>query len=122
MLRFKNSLISSTLFAVLLYVPVAAFSDDEGLYRLTTPIGGIAFEVVGQVTNFPPADVGQPATSQQYGYLSLINGLTADQIFTRVLAHLKDVSQHLVKRLVVVARRPVGANEWVHIVVIVRPT
>jgi hypothetical protein len=49
---------------------------------LTTPIGGIAFEVVGQVTNFPPASAGQPATSQQYGYLSLINGLTADQIFT----------------------------------------
>ncbi len=61
MLRFKNSLISSTLFAVLLYVPVSASSDDEGLHRLTTPIGGIAFEVVGQVTNFPPAGAGQPA-------------------------------------------------------------
>jgi len=37
---------------------------------------------VGQVTNFPPAGAGQPATSQQYGYLSLINGLGADLIFT----------------------------------------
>ena len=80
--RFKSSLISSILFATLLSAPVSASSDDEGLHRLTTPIGGIAFEVVGQVTNFPPASAGQPATSQQYGYLSLINGLTADQIFT----------------------------------------
>jgi len=80
--RFKSSLIASILFTILLAAPLSAASDDEGLHRLTTPIGGIAFEVVGQVTNFPPAGAGQPATSQQYGYLSLINGLTADQIFT----------------------------------------
>jgi hypothetical protein len=42
---------------------------------LTTPLGDIAFEVVGQVSN-PSA-----TTSQQYGYLSLVNGLNADQIF-----------------------------------------
>jgi hypothetical protein len=52
------------------------------LHKLTTPQGDVAFEVVGQVTNFPPAGAGLPATSQQYGYLSLINGLTTDQIFT----------------------------------------
>ena len=80
--RSKSSLIVSILFTTLLAVPASAFADDEGLHRLTTPIGGIPFEVVGQVTNFPPAGAGQPATSQQYGYLSLINGLTADQIFT----------------------------------------
>ncbi len=82
MRRLKNSLVASILFTTLLATQVSASSDDEGLHRLTTPIGGIAFEVVGQVTNFPPASAGQPATSQQYGYLSLINGLTADQIFT----------------------------------------
>src|SRR6266404_493827 len=85
MYKFKNSLIA---FAGLLFliggitlvtpIPVHA----QVLDKLTTPVGGIAFEVVGQVTNFPPAGPGQPATSQQYGYLSLINGLTADQIFT----------------------------------------
>jgi hypothetical protein len=80
--RFKSSLIASILFTSLLAASVSASLDDEGLRRLTTPIGGIAFEVVGQVTNFPPVGAGQPATSQQYGYLSLINGLTADQIFT----------------------------------------
>jgi hypothetical protein len=82
MRRLKNSLVASILFTTLLAAPVSASSDDEGLHRLTTPLGGIAFEVVGQVTNFPPAGAGQPATSQQYGYLSLINGLTSDQIFT----------------------------------------
>src|SRR6266550_963826 len=80
--KFKSSLVASILFTTLLAAPLSAASDDEGLHRLTTPIGAIAFEVVGQVTNFPPAGAGQPATSQQYGYLSLINGLTADQIFT----------------------------------------
>jgi len=79
--KFKSFLIASILLITLAAAPVSATSDD-GLHRLTTPIGGIAFEVVGQVTNFPPAGAGQPATSQQYGYLSLINGLTADQIFT----------------------------------------
>ena len=82
MRNFKNSLIASILLTALLAAPVFASFDDEGPHRLTTPIGGVAFEVVGQVTNFPPAGAGQPATSQQYGYLSLINGLTADQIFT----------------------------------------
>src|SRR5258705_11918077 len=79
--KFKSFLIASILFFTLATAPVSA-TDNEALHRLTTPLGGVAFEVVGQVTNFPPAGAGQPATSQQYGYLSLINGLTADQIFT----------------------------------------
>jgi hypothetical protein len=80
MCRFKKLLMVSMLFAALLPSPVPA-SPDEGI-TLRTPLGGIAFEVVGQVTNFPPAGSGQPATSQQYGYLSLVDGLTADQIFS----------------------------------------
>jgi hypothetical protein len=79
--KFKSFLIASILFFTLATAPVSA-TDNEALHRLTTPLGGVAFEVVGQVTNFPPVGAGQPATSQQYGYLSLINGLTADQIFT----------------------------------------
>jgi len=62
--------------------PVLGSPDAEDGRLLKTPLGGVAFEVVGQVTNFPPAGPGQPATSQQYGYVSLINGLTAKQIFT----------------------------------------
>jgi hypothetical protein len=80
--KFNRSLIASILFTTLLAAPFSASSNDDEMHRLSTPLGGIAFEVVGQVTNFPPAGAGQPATSQQYGYLSLINGLTADQIFT----------------------------------------
>jgi hypothetical protein len=80
--RLGNLLILSTLFAALLPLPVSGLPDEHHSRRLSTPLGGIAFEVVGQVTNFPPAGPGQPTTSQQYGYLSLINGLTADQIFS----------------------------------------
>jgi hypothetical protein len=80
MYRFRKLLMISTLFAALLSLPVPG-SSNLGL-TLRTPLGGIAFEVVGQVTNFPPLELGQPATSQQYGYLSLVNGLTADQIFS----------------------------------------
>jgi hypothetical protein len=57
-------------------------AQAQVLHKLTTPVGEVAFEVVGQVTNFPPVGPGQPATSQQYGYLSLINGLNTDQVFS----------------------------------------
>lgn len=80
--KFRNLLMLSTLSAALLPLPVSGSPDEEHRRRLRTPLGDIAFEVVGQVTNFPPAGPGQPPTSEQYGYLSLINGLTQDQIFT----------------------------------------
>jgi len=80
--RSKIFLFVLVLLTAVLVAPVLAYPDDDnGRHRLTTPVGGVAFEVVGQVTNFPPASPGQPATSQQYGYLSTINGLTANQIF-----------------------------------------
>jgi hypothetical protein len=69
------------LVTAMLAVPVSVFPNHDRLHRLSTTNGDVAFEVVGQVTNFPPATPGEPATSQQYGYLSLINGLNADQIF-----------------------------------------
>lgn len=53
-----------------------ATADTQGGERLTTPLGDIAFEVVGQVSNL------SPAVSKQYGYLSFINGLTPPEIFT----------------------------------------
>lgn len=53
-----------------------ARTDTQGGKRLTTPLGDIAFEVVGQVSNLTPT------VSKQYGYLSSINGLAASQIFT----------------------------------------
>ena len=90
MRRSTNSLMLAILFATLLPLPVSGSPDEGHGRRLSTPLGGIAFEVVGQVTNFPPAGADQPATSQQYGYLSLINGLTADQIFTTPVPTLQN--------------------------------
>ncbi|HET6669169.1 MAG TPA: hypothetical protein VFH15_02960 [Pyrinomonadaceae bacterium] len=84
MSKVQKSLIA---FACMLFVVgpgvfAPSSAQAQVLHKLTTPAGGVAFEVVGQVTNFPPAGPGQPATSQQYGYLSLVNGLNADQIFS----------------------------------------
>jgi hypothetical protein len=76
MCKVKNSLIASIVFLFLMGSSGSIYSQGEGGRRLTTPIGDIAFEVVGQVTN--PSST----TSKQYGYLTLINGLSADQIFT----------------------------------------
>src|SRR2546428_14012957 len=42
---------------------------------------GLAFELIGQVKNSPPAGPGLPFTSVQYGYLSHIAGISDNQIF-----------------------------------------
>src|SRR6478672_2240660 len=72
----KNPLIAFIAFLFLMGAVTLVYPDVRVLPPLTTPIGDIAFEVVGQVTN------PSPTTSNQYGYLSLINGLSAAQIFT----------------------------------------
>lgn len=68
------------IFALTLSTPIVTLgkvtADDQGGKRLTTPVGDIAFEVVGQVSNL------SPTISKQYGYVSFINGLSANQIFT----------------------------------------
>jgi hypothetical protein len=90
MRRFRNSLILAILLASLQSLPVSGSPDEGRVRNLSTPLGAIAFEVVGQVTNFPPTGAGQPPTSQQYGYLSLIEGLTADKIFTTPVPSLQN--------------------------------
>ena len=72
----KNPLIAFIAFLFLMGALTPVYPDVRVFPPLTTPIGDIAFEVVGQVTN------PSPTTSNQYGYLSLINGLSAAQIFT----------------------------------------
>ena len=72
----KNPLIAFIAFLFLMGALTPVYPDVRVVRPLTTPIGDIAFEVVGQVTN------PSPTTSNQYGYLSLINGLSAAQIFT----------------------------------------
>jgi hypothetical protein len=90
MRRFRNALMLAILLASLQPLPVSGSPEQGGGRRLNTPLGGIAFEVVGQVANFPPTGAGQPATSQQYGYLSLIEGLTAGQIFATPVPNLQN--------------------------------
>jgi hypothetical protein len=72
----KNPLILVIAFLFLMGAFTPAYPDMRVVRPLTTPIGDIAFEVVGQVTNLPPN------ISNQYGYLGLISGLNAEQIFT----------------------------------------
>jgi hypothetical protein len=66
-------------------VAPAAQSPDSGAQALSS--GNIwseeevAFELIGQVKNSPPAGPGLPATSVQYGYLPYINDLTTEQVF-----------------------------------------
>ena len=72
----KNPLIAFMAFLFLMAAFTPVYPDVRVARPLTTAIGDIAFEVVGQVTN------PSPTTSNQYGYLSLINGLSAEQIFT----------------------------------------
>ena len=78
MKRLVNRIALAMFFSFALVLPSAVLGTphDEGARRLTTPLGDVAFEVVGQVSNL------SPTVSKQYGYLSFINGLSADQIFT----------------------------------------
>lgn len=73
---YKHLLSTAIALAVLLATAAPTRAQLKGGPKLSTPLGDVAFEVVGQVTN------PSPTTSKQYGYLSLINGLSADQIFT----------------------------------------
>ena len=88
--RIKDFFVAVVIFTVGFVAPVSAHPDNDGLHRLTTSTGDVAFEVVGQVTNFPPAGPDQPATSHQYGYLSTINGLNADQVFNTAIPSLQN--------------------------------
>ena len=75
--------------ALMLIVASTPINAQEGGPRLTTPVGDIAFEVVGQVSN-PSA-----TTSKQYGYVSFIKGLLANQIFSTADPTLQNESTAL---------------------------
>ena len=95
MYKFKNLIIASIVFMFVMGASVPVYPQDRvypqgrGGRLLTTPIGDIAFEVVGQVSNL------SPTTSKQYGYLSFINGLSADQIFTTAAPTMQNESTAL---------------------------
>jgi len=75
--------ISSGVFlAVLLLTGITSITSAQGPgFPLFPAQHEAMFEFVGQVKNLPPAGVGLPATSIQYGYLSHIEGLKDDQIY-----------------------------------------
>jgi hypothetical protein len=78
MYKFKISLLTFAGLLILigsmtLVTPVAVHAQEPSMQP---PLGDVAFEIVGQVRN-PTA-----TTSNQYGYLSNINGLSLDQIFS----------------------------------------
>ncbi len=84
--NFKNALIAFIVVVFVLGISTTTTYSQllNGGRRLTTPIGDIAFEVVGQVSN------PSPTTSHQYGYLSLVNGLNADQIFNTAVPAMQN--------------------------------
>lgn len=61
--------------ALLSGASVTAFAQGEGGPKIKTPQGDIALELVGQVLNVP-----MTPTSNQYGYLSAVDGI--DSVFT----------------------------------------
>src|SRR5882724_7236476 len=61
-------------FAFLIMASVHVFAQGEGAPKINTPRGDIALELIGQVQNVP-----MTPTSNQYGYLSLLNGI--DSVF-----------------------------------------
>lgn len=61
--------------ALLIAASGSAFSQGEGAPKIKTPHGDIALELIGQVLNVP-----MTPTSNQYGYLSSVNGI--DSVFT----------------------------------------
>jgi hypothetical protein len=73
--------ISRISFEVLLLTTVTSIASAQGLWFPSLEQHEAMFEFVGQVKNLPPAGPGLPATSNQYGYLSHIQGLTDDQIY-----------------------------------------
>lgn len=66
---------------------VFAATTVAAAQRIPSPLAGalpedqVAFEVIGQVKNSPSPGPGMPATSNQYGYLSYVAGLTDNEIF-----------------------------------------
>jgi hypothetical protein len=64
----------SALVTVVTSIPLSARVIQAA--TIHTPVGNVAFELVGQVLN------PSPATSMQYGFLSQINGIDLDSIYS----------------------------------------
>lgn len=76
---FNTCLLVVSLLSWPLLVPCMAGQDPD-VKNIGVAEDQELFELVGQVKNAPPAGPGLPATSIQYGYLSLVKGF--EKIFT----------------------------------------
>jgi hypothetical protein len=74
MSKLMKLMFAPIIFAFLIGTSLTAFAQDEGAPKIKTPQGDIAVELVGQVQNIP-----MTPTSNQYGYLSSVNGI--DSVF-----------------------------------------
>ena len=75
MSRLTKPMFVPVALALLIAASVSAFAQGEGAPKLKTPQGDIALELIGQVMNVP-----MTPTSNQYGYLSSVDGI--DSVFT----------------------------------------
>ena len=75
MSRLTKPMFVPVALALLIAASVSAFAQGEGAPKIKTPQGDIALELIGQVMNVP-----MTPTSNQYGYLSSVDGI--DSVFT----------------------------------------
>jgi hypothetical protein len=88
---------AAVLLSCVLSGPLLQASDDEPV-QINFVDDQIAFEFVGQVTNFPPTPSAPLGSSNQYGYLTVVRGI--DTLFsgsphdetTAVLTFFNDVT------------------------------
>jgi hypothetical protein len=79
-------------------LPILAQPSDEEHVQINLVDDQIAFEFVGQVTNFPPTPTAPLGSSNQYGFLTLVRGI--ENVFsgsphdetTAVLTFFNDVT------------------------------
>jgi hypothetical protein len=80
-MKMKRTLVNHLAAAFLVLLGATALRAQDPASGRVWPEDDVAYEFVGLVKNAPPAGAGLPATSIQYGYLTFLNGVSADQHF-----------------------------------------
>lgn len=80
-MKMKRVLVNHLAVAFLVLLAATALHAQASEAGNVWPEDDLAYEFVGLVKNAPPAGPGLPATSIQYGYLTYLNGVSADALF-----------------------------------------